>query len=1421
LAQIGRISGPLLTANLERNGADLAFRNDLDTTQLLYLDVNNNRIGVNTSTPSYELDVVGTLQTVNLIAPNTVSPLAGFSLANSTFTAIGDLNLNASEAIVMPALSNDTLLFNDNYIASTISNASIDLTPHGTGTTDIYNRLDVRENMFTTGDITLGGTLTFGDQDTDNVVFNADISTDIIPDASDTYSLGSTTKRWNQLYTDLVNGQTVSTSSISIGLIDFNRTQGNIFYVAQNGTDTNFGDNIFSPVASIRRALELADGSDDGPVTIYVFPGDYEEETPLVVPSNVSIIGTDIRNVNVFPTSYTLSEDVFHLNGETTIANLTIRDFYFDDNKGYAFRFAPDGIISSRSPYIQNCTIITKGTNITADDPLGFDSEDAGRGAYIDGAELNSSTVEASMLFHSVTFITPGVDTITMTNGVRVEWLNSFTYYANRGLYAFNNSTGRIMQDGSTISYGAEVRSIGSANVYGNYGAVADGDDTLMYLIGHNFAYVGAGKETSNDNSLTIQANEVVEENSGQIHYVTTDQSGAFRVGDNFYVDFETGSTSVNIDSLVADSLTGLVITTGADQTIIAGDKVETGNIRIRNNTFETLISDLNVDTATNEINYTGNTNISNNLSVVGDLSFDGSLNLLGNQASDTLKLNVDLDQDFNPNTTLAFKLGSPSKQWLLAHLSRLEVGDISVYDNIVETNVSNADLELRANGTGIVKSLNLVNISNDLTVSGILTSDDTITVNGNLTQTGGITQDGSLAVTGDVTVNQNITVNRAAQFEEILVDDNVITTTSSDADLELRASGAGEITVPNNNVEIQNNLSADNIFVDNNFTVTLATTFDVAEVSNITITDNYVSSNVSNADLELRANGNGQILIANNNVQIDNNLTVGGDVDLQDIAITGTLTQTGNRTQVGSYTQTGNVSLSGNLTTDRKIQFENISIDGNVITTTVSNSDLDLRASGTGRVLIPSNNVQVNNNLFTASIIAGNISVDTDLVLNEIVIPPSIIEIDDNFISTKTSNADLDLRASGNGSIIFENTTSITNNLEVVGNTNLQSSIINGDITHSGNSVTTGNYLLTGNLSVFGNVDFSSSVEFEDIKIDGNVITTTLSNSNIELRASGSGNVLIDENLQINNNLTVGTLSSSNITINDSFALEELESSTDIQIFDNVITTTNSNSNLELRGAGTGSVYLQTLEFSGNTIGSEATPDSTPTDITFTTDVVDIDSTGSLQIPVGSTELATQGSIKYDSTSGLFEGFNSSVITLTGVYSDDRKTSVTAHPTNNTILFEVDETQVGYVDNTGLTIHGLQVDDISVDSNIISTTVSNSDLELRSPGTGELVIDNTSIIDNSIKNNSAALVLANTGFGKVKINNTFGLVFPHGSTADRAPSPEIGDTRWNTDIEILETWDGNQYITAAGTSATISESEFNDLLLEYTLIFG
>ena len=68
MSQVGRISGPLLTANLERNGINLTFRNTSSDTQLLFLDVNSGKIGVNKGTTGYDLDVAGTTRSTNLLS---------------------------------------------------------------------------------------------------------------------------------------------------------------------------------------------------------------------------------------------------------------------------------------------------------------------------------------------------------------------------------------------------------------------------------------------------------------------------------------------------------------------------------------------------------------------------------------------------------------------------------------------------------------------------------------------------------------------------------------------------------------------------------------------------------------------------------------------------------------------------------------------------------------------------------------------------------------------------------------------------------------------------------------------------------------------------------------------------------------------------------------------------------------------------------------------------------------------------------------------------------------------------------------------------------------------------------------------------------------------------------------------------------
>ena len=69
-----------------------------------------------------------------------------------------------------------------------------------TSSTGSFGRLEVAGNSSLTGDLTIGGNITICDADTDSLSVSADLTSNLIPNASDSYNLGSATKRWNNLF---------------------------------------------------------------------------------------------------------------------------------------------------------------------------------------------------------------------------------------------------------------------------------------------------------------------------------------------------------------------------------------------------------------------------------------------------------------------------------------------------------------------------------------------------------------------------------------------------------------------------------------------------------------------------------------------------------------------------------------------------------------------------------------------------------------------------------------------------------------------------------------------------------------------------------------------------------------------------------------------------------------------------------------------------------------------------------------------------------------------------------------------------------------------------------------------------------------------------------------------------------------------
>ena len=241
---IGRISGQLLKSNLLRAGENLAFETDL-----LYLDVVNSRIGIKTPAPTVDLDVNGHTRSTNLTVDTQLN-VGDLHFTGNTITSDSNtINFAAAagEATVYHSrLQIDDLQLQGNTISTTVSNSSIELDPNGTGTVDIIantnitGNLVVSGNINATGNVVIGGNIQIGDALTDNIIINASIRSDLVPETDNTYDLGSPTFRWraiyvNDFYTTALNVPTLDIGNLMFRDNEITTTTGQDLYIDGNG----------------------------------------------------------------------------------------------------------------------------------------------------------------------------------------------------------------------------------------------------------------------------------------------------------------------------------------------------------------------------------------------------------------------------------------------------------------------------------------------------------------------------------------------------------------------------------------------------------------------------------------------------------------------------------------------------------------------------------------------------------------------------------------------------------------------------------------------------------------------------------------------------------------------------------------------------------------------------------------------------------------------------------------------------------------------------------------------------------------------------------------------------------------------------------------------------------------------------------
>jgi hypothetical protein len=233
--------------------------------------------------------------------------------------------------------------------------------------------------------------------------------------------------------------------------------------------------------------------------------------------------------------------------------------------------------------------------------------------------------------------------------------------------------------------------------------------------------------------------------------------------------------------------------------------------------------------------------------------------------------------------------------------------------------------------------------------------------------------------------------------------------------------------------------------------------------------------------------------------------------------------------------------------------------------------------------------------------------------------------------------------------------------------------------------------------------------------------------------------------------------------------------------------------------------------------------------DVTGLTPNSAVPGTTNFVLPKGTTAQSTtiDGMIRFDTDLKKFTGHISGVKPFGGVYSADRRTSITVSDSrffkdNQTINFQNNNIQTGHIDSRGINVLGLTVDQISIDGHTISST-TNSDINIIPNGTGDVILDSTIIRADEFENQSTTdpMTLTTTANGYVKFAGTVGVVMPSGTDGQRSQTPELGEIRYNIESGTPEVYNGTSWATWAGQSVTATEAEIDEISNIFAILLG
>ena len=600
-------------------------------------------------------------------------------------------------------------------------------------------------NLTVTGTTTFnGGTITMGDAATDNVVFGADVDSNIIPDDDNTYDLGSSSQQWKDIYIDGVayldaidfNGTTITATAAELNIMDGVTSTAAELNILDGVTSTAAELNILDGVTSTAAEINILDGVTSTTAELNLLDGVTSTTAELNILDGVTATASEI---NVLDGITSTVAELNILDGVTASAT----DINLIDG------ITNGTVIASKAIITDSNKDITGGRNITISGELDAATLDISGDADIDGTlEADAITIAGVTLAETIS------DTVGAMVGSNTETGITVTYDDSDNTLDFVIGSG-------VITNAMLAGSIANSKLSNSSITISDGSNTTAVSLGGTLTFSGTSNEVEvaeSSGTVTIglpAATEITTSlgvGGGSTNGIVLSQ-GAIKIkngGTQSYIDFYCESNNAHYLRLQAPAHSAF----SGNPTVTLPNT--TGTIALTSSNITGSAATLTTPRTIGGTSFDGSANISVALAdtatalatarTIHGVSFDGTANI---DLSEVVQDTVGAMFSSNTETGIAATYEDGDGTIDLVIGNDVIVNSMIADDAVANAQIADDAIDSAQIADGAIDTVHIANdqvtgdkLANDITIANDLTVAGNLSVTGTTTQTGAIVSD-------------------------------------------------------------------------------------------------------------------------------------------------------------------------------------------------------------------------------------------------------------------------------------------------------------------------------------------------------------------------------------------------------------------------------------------------------------------------------------------------------------------------------------------------------------------------------------------------------------------------------------------------------------------------------------------------------